>query len=150
MQSESNETCTIHHKDEGQVKSAPQNILEGRFVIIPQGTQGSSARSISGSGSGATAGAGLLGTPRGRPGEASSILGLEMLVLQKLECQGGCFSGIRQEALLREGQRVTSSSPNGSRWAATTPNKPWEICTEEAAICALPSQNTPPSPLELQ
>ena len=148
IQSGSNKTCTRHHKDEEGVKSMPQNILERVFVIISLCTEVSSALSTSASDGGPTTGTGLLGTPRGRPGGASPLLGLEMSVLE-LEGQGGLFSGIHQEALVREGQRATLSSPKGrspwfcyvqwSRWAATTPNRPWEICTEKEAICALPS-----------
>lgn len=167
MQSGSNKTCTIHYKDEEGVKSTPQNILERVFIIIALCTEVSSAPSIGISGSGPTTGTGLLGTSgrpvvpsreQGRPGGASLILGLEMSLLDNLEGQGGLFSGICQEVLFREGQRATLSSPKGcspwycyvqwSRWAATTPNRPWEICTEEA-ICVLLSQNTSPSPLEL-
>lgn len=159
MQSGSNKTCTMHYKDEEGVKWTPQNILERVFIIIALCTEVSSALSIGISGSGPTMGMGLLGTRWGRPGGASLILGLEMSLLENLEGQGGLFSGICQEVLFREGQRATLSSPKGcspwycyvqwNRWAATTPNRPWEICTEKEAICVLLSQNTSPSPLEL-
>lgn len=90
MQPGSNKTCTIDHKDKEGAKSTPQNFLERVFVIIPQRTQVNAALSISVSGGGATTGMGLSGTPRG----TSPVLGWETSVLEKLEGQGGLFSGI--------------------------------------------------------
>lgn len=61
MHSGSNKTCTTHHKD--GVKATLQNVLERTSVIIPLGTQVSSALSSSASGGGTTTGMGLLGAP---------------------------------------------------------------------------------------
>lgn len=148
MHSGSNKTCTIHHKD--GVKATPQNVLERTFIITPPGTQVSSALSSSTSAGGTTTGTGPSGSTSRQTRRSKSYTGFGDVSPREAGGPGWVFFFWHpSRSAIREGQRGTLSSPKGSRWAATTPNRPWEICTKEAAICALPSQNTPPSPVEL-